>query len=101
MGQESTVPEANAKSRPDCINSSNPFHECTDYCLRKIAEARQRLHDEVPDSWKRPPEDRTVHPDCINASNPYHDCSEYCFRRIANANSGTSTTLYASCSFDG
>jgi pre-mRNA-splicing factor SYF2 len=96
MAQESTatVPEASAKSRPECINSSNPFHECSDYCLRKIAEARQRLDDEVPDSWKRPPEERTVHPDCTNASNPYHDCSDYCFRRIANAKSGTSTTSY-------
>ncbi|KAF8687002.1 hypothetical protein HU200_043282 [Digitaria exilis] len=90
MGMEGTVagPSVDGKSRPDCINSSNPYHECSDYCLRKIAEARQRLDDELPDSWKRPPEQRTVHPDCINASNPYHDCSEYCFKRIADAKSG-------------
>ncbi|TVU02991.1 hypothetical protein EJB05_51484 [Eragrostis curvula] len=80
---------ADGKSQPECINSSNPFHECSDYCLRKIAETRQRLDDEVPDSWKRPPEERTVHPDCINASNPYHDCSEYCFKRIADAKAGS------------
>ncbi|GJN39325.1 hypothetical protein PR202_gb28436 [Eleusine coracana subsp. coracana] len=91
MGKETvaTVAEANAKSLPECINSSNPFHECSDYCVRKIAEARQRLDDEVPDSWKRPPEERTLHPDCINASNPYHDCSEYCFKRIADAKAGS------------
>ncbi|KAF8772101.1 hypothetical protein HU200_006094 [Digitaria exilis] len=65
--------------------------QCSDYCLRKIAEARQRLDDELPDSSKRPPEQRTVHPDCINASNPYHDCSEYCFKRIADAKSGAAT----------
>ncbi|RCV23156.1 hypothetical protein SETIT_4G276200v2 [Setaria italica] len=90
MGKEDAVagPAAEGKSRPECINSSNPYHECSDYCLRKIAEARQRLDDELPDSWKRPPEQRTVHPNCINASNPYHDCSEYCFKRIADAESG-------------
>ncbi|KAK3131250.1 hypothetical protein QOZ80_6BG0504070 [Eleusine coracana subsp. coracana] len=91
MGKElvATAAEANAKSLPECINSSNPFHECSDYCIRKIAEARQRLDDEVPDSSKCPPEERTLHPDCINASNPYHDCSEYCFKRIADAKAGS------------
>ncbi|XP_052160718.1 uncharacterized protein LOC127778102 isoform X1 [Oryza glaberrima] len=76
---------ASGRSRPECINSSNPFHECSDYCLRKIAEAKERIEDE-----QRPPVDRTVHPDCINASNPYHVCSEYCFKRIADAKSGAS-----------
>ncbi|KAL2937066.1 Pre-mRNA-splicing factor syf2 [Bienertia sinuspersici] len=28
---------------PDCINASNPYHECVDYCFRKIAEAKARL----------------------------------------------------------
>ncbi|XP_062233897.1 uncharacterized protein LOC133931087 [Phragmites australis] len=86
VGKENSA-AAEGESRPECINSSNPFHECSDYCLRKIAEARQRLDDELPDSWKRPPEERTVHPDCINASNPYHECTEYCFKRIADAES--------------
>jgi hypothetical protein len=49
--------------------------------------------EEQPDSWKRAPEDRTVHPDCINASNPYHDCSEYCFKKIADANAGKALPL--------
>lgn len=101
MGKEAvaTAAEPNAKSRPECVNSSNPYHECSDYCLRKIAEARQRLDDEVPDSWKRPPEERTVHPDCVNASNPYHDCSEYCFKRIADAKAGTTSHLFPFNSF--
>lgn len=91
MGKEGVAagPAAEgSKSRSECINSSNPYHECSDYCLRKIAEARQRLDDELPDSWKRPPEHRTVHRDCINACNPYHECSDYCFKRIADAKSG-------------
>lgn len=25
---------------PDCRNASNPFHECTDYCFRVIAQAK-------------------------------------------------------------
>lgn len=28
---------------PDCINASNPYHECTDYCFRKIAESKTRF----------------------------------------------------------
>ncbi|KQK17509.1 pre-mRNA-splicing factor syf2 [Brachypodium distachyon] len=79
MGKE----EAAGKSQPECINSSNPYHECSDYCLHQIAEAQRRLAEDLPDS--RPPEERTVHPDCINASNPYHGCSEYCFKKIADA----------------
>ncbi|XP_074275685.1 uncharacterized protein LOC141599549 [Silene latifolia] len=27
---------------PDCINASNPYHECVDYCFRKIAESKAR-----------------------------------------------------------
>ncbi|KAL6603502.1 hypothetical protein ACP70R_043863 [Stipagrostis hirtigluma subsp. patula] len=90
MGKEvaATVPPAPAgNSQPECINSSNPYHECSDYCLRKIAEARERVADEQPDAWQGPPEQRTVHPECINASNPYHECTEYCFKRIADAKS--------------
>ncbi|KAL9317059.1 hypothetical protein ACSQ67_013576 [Phaseolus vulgaris] len=36
---------------PDCRNASNPFHECSDYCFRVIAEAKirsqQRQQSEV------------------------------------------------------
>lgn len=28
---------------PDCINASNPYHECVEYCFRKIAEAKARF----------------------------------------------------------
>lgn len=31
------------KSHPDCINSSNPYHECSEYCYGKIAEAKAKL----------------------------------------------------------
>lgn len=27
---------------PDCINASNPYHECVEYCFIKIAEAKAR-----------------------------------------------------------
>ncbi|XP_020576150.1 uncharacterized protein LOC110021829, partial [Phalaenopsis equestris] len=77
--------EKKARVHPECINASNPYHECVDYCYRKIAEAKaldaEKL-DEDHDGLKDP-EERAVHPDCINASNPYHECSEFCFRKIA------------------
>ncbi|KAF2322712.1 hypothetical protein P3X46_010649 [Hevea brasiliensis] len=28
---------------PDCINASNPYHECVEYCFRKIAEAMAQM----------------------------------------------------------
>ncbi|KAK7280574.1 hypothetical protein RJT34_25638 [Clitoria ternatea] len=30
---------------PDCRNASNPFHECSDYCFRVIAEAKIRMQE--------------------------------------------------------
>ncbi|GAB4853154.1 hypothetical protein Ancab_017339 [Ancistrocladus abbreviatus] len=30
------------QAHPDCINTANPYHECVDYCFRKIAEAKAR-----------------------------------------------------------
>ena len=29
-----------SKSHPACRNSSNPYHECSEYCFRVIAEQR-------------------------------------------------------------
>lgn len=31
---------AGAVVHPDCVNSSNPFHECSEYCFKKIAERK-------------------------------------------------------------
>ncbi|KAK7343343.1 hypothetical protein VNO77_12007 [Canavalia gladiata] len=31
---------------PDCRNAGNPFHECSDYCFRVIAEAKIRMQQE-------------------------------------------------------
>lgn len=28
---------------PDCINASNPFHECSEYCFKRIADAKDRI----------------------------------------------------------
>lgn len=34
---------------PDCKNASNPYHECVDYCFRKIAEAKARVAESNPE----------------------------------------------------
>ncbi|KAK7270180.1 hypothetical protein RIF29_23138 [Crotalaria pallida] len=31
---------------PDCRNAGNPFHECTDFCFRVIAEAKIRIQQQ-------------------------------------------------------
>lgn len=28
---------------PDCINASNPYHECSDFCFKIIAEAKKKM----------------------------------------------------------
>ncbi|RWW57689.1 hypothetical protein BHE74_00035535 [Ensete ventricosum] len=28
---------------PDCINASNPFHDCSEFCFKRIAEAKDRI----------------------------------------------------------
>ncbi|KAL5724046.1 hypothetical protein ACHQM5_007357 [Ranunculus cassubicifolius] len=31
---------------PDCINASNPYHECVEYCFLRIAEAKERIEQQ-------------------------------------------------------
>lgn len=35
---------------PDCRNASNPYHECSEYCFKIIAEAKKRLGKTEPDT---------------------------------------------------
>ncbi|CAL9181215.1 unnamed protein product [Musa hybrid cultivar] len=84
-GAERKGMEGAGKAHPDCINASNPYHECVEYCFKRIAEANSHADEEENKDSSKEPEERTVHPDCVNASNPYHECSEYCFKRISEA----------------
>lgn len=45
MGEEQRV-------HPECINASNPYHECVEYCFWKIAEAKERREKEETVSSK-------------------------------------------------
>nr|DAD24935.1 TPA_asm: hypothetical protein HUJ06_026399 [Nelumbo nucifera] len=36
---------------PDCINASNPYHECVEYCFRKIAEAKEWIKKEESENF--------------------------------------------------
>lgn len=35
--------DSERRVHPDCINASNPYHECVEYCFKKIAEAKAKL----------------------------------------------------------
>jgi hypothetical protein len=37
--------ETDGRVHPACINASNPFHECSEYCFRRIAQAQQQPLD--------------------------------------------------------
>ncbi|THU57136.1 hypothetical protein C4D60_Mb03t00320 [Musa balbisiana] len=84
-GTERKGMEGAGKAHPDCINASNPYHECAEYCFKRISEAKSHADEVENEDSSKEPEERTVHPDCVNASNPYHECSEYCFKRISEA----------------
>ena len=43
LGFEDSMGMSNERGvHPDCINASNPYHECVDYCFNKIAESKLR-----------------------------------------------------------
>ncbi|XP_068635233.1 uncharacterized protein [Aristolochia californica] len=72
------------RAHPDCINASNPYHECVEYCFRKIADAKARRDQE--EAEKREAETRD------GASENTHNRSEDPDRQAAvsedNAASG-------------
>lgn len=47
MGEERRV-------HPDCINASNPYHECVEYCFLRIAEAKKHS-EQHQQKLERPP----------------------------------------------
>ncbi|XP_054786115.1 uncharacterized protein LOC129292571 isoform X2 [Prosopis cineraria] len=63
---------------PDCRNASNPFHECSDYCFKVIAEAKTKMQLKEPvmlasgDSKLDPPGDSYPGED-IDDEKPYLD----------------------------
>ncbi|CAA7403900.1 unnamed protein product [Spirodela intermedia] len=59
---------SNSRAHPDCINASNPYHECVEYCFQKIAEARERATDLHPPSPDVDSAERVLSPE--RASSP-------------------------------
>ncbi|KAH1040452.1 hypothetical protein J1N35_042195 [Gossypium stocksii] len=45
--------EEDRRVHPDCINASNPYHECVEYCFRKIIEAKAKKDQEKPETVQR------------------------------------------------
>lgn len=44
---------SNGKVYSDCHYASNPYHECTDYCLKKIAEGQGKKEGHVKKDKKK------------------------------------------------
>ncbi|XP_050363561.1 uncharacterized protein LOC126782375 isoform X2 [Argentina anserina] len=68
---------------PDCVNVANPYHECTENCLRKIAEGKGKKNKKKTDNGgdikggefnKKMAGERRV--DATRASNPYHQSGQ-------------------------
>ncbi|CAL9200645.1 unnamed protein product [Musa hybrid cultivar] len=77
---------------PDCVNASNPFHVCAEYCVQrahvlKPRSPRPKLVVAAQNGERREGDrgmvvaERNVDPSCRNVSNPYHQCAEYCSPR--------------------
>ncbi|KAL5561218.1 hypothetical protein UlMin_030965 [Ulmus minor] len=75
----------------ECYNASNPYHECTESCLRKMAEGKGRKEKKKSDNGsfkkggelRKKFEGKNVNSACPKASNPYHECGQNCNKRIA------------------
>ncbi|XP_064988711.1 uncharacterized protein LOC135626863 [Musa acuminata AAA Group] len=90
--------ERERKVNPGCINASNPFHVCGEYCVRGSHGANPRsplldLAGAAAQVGYRRKEDRgniaaerNVALSCPNASNPYHQCGGYCSSRNPTVN---------------
>ncbi|KAI3447927.1 hypothetical protein Pfo_004592 [Paulownia fortunei] len=52
---------------PDCRNASNPYHECSEYCFKIIAEAKKKMNK--CDTVGLQAVDDNVQPDMITDSN--------------------------------
>ncbi|KAF5448996.1 hypothetical protein F2P56_029486 [Juglans regia] len=66
----------------DCPNASNPYHECTDSCIKRIAQGQTRKENKKSDDGNG---EIKRHSACPKASNPYHECDEFCIKRVAGA----------------
>ena len=78
---------------PNCINASNPYHVCADYCLSRASKQGQTKgvrvgSKQLPSKYVNMKGGNSNsnsninfngHSKCKNASNPYHKCAEYCF----------------------
>ncbi|KAM0945708.1 putative mRNA splicing factor SYF2 [Dioscorea sansibarensis] len=89
--------EKERRIRSVCVNASNPYHTCADYCARSspvpgvkpsprlrwinLVMKNNKKNKEI-DSDGSDGEPRDVDPLCVNASNPYHKCADYCSLRM-------------------
>ncbi|KAG0476089.1 hypothetical protein HPP92_012930 [Vanilla planifolia] len=71
---------------PSCVNASNPFHQCAEYCTRRNPAGKwpaKPMGAKLFASNERVVmvDNRKVNPSCPNASNPFHQCEEYCSQK--------------------
>ncbi|XP_021906473.1 uncharacterized protein LOC110821070 isoform X3 [Carica papaya] len=83
----------NGRVHPNCVNASNPYHECGVSCIEKISQGKGRKDVKKTDSSrgkkgelsKGKDEERRVRSSCTRASNPYHECDANCSKRTAGS----------------
>ncbi|XP_020257740.1 uncharacterized protein LOC109834202 isoform X2 [Asparagus officinalis] len=90
------------KVDPYCINASNPFHRCGDYCTNKTKDVERQIrtgktaqNGELSKEVRKIGGGSKVDPTCANASNPFHQCTEHCSEGSSGAKRGTLGALLA------
>eukprot|EP00257_Ricinus_communis_P017595 XP_015576069.1 uncharacterized protein LOC8283686 isoform X1 [Ricinus communis] len=86
----------NGRVHPDCVNASNPYHECGVACLEKIAQGQGWKEKKKSDYrngtkggglGKKMDGEKRGNSNCPKASNPFHQCDKFCSYRTTEANS--------------
>ncbi|XP_078442083.1 GCIP-interacting family protein [Wolffia australiana] len=65
--------ESSIRAHPDCINASNPYHECVEYCFHKIAEDRKRAAALRPPSPDVDSSERVLSPERASSPDAHPD----------------------------
>mmetsp|Transcript_1411 Transcript_1411/g.1871 ORF Transcript_1411/g.1871 Transcript_1411/m.1871 type:complete len:297 (+) Transcript_1411:74-964(+) len=74
----------------ECPNVSNPFHQCSDYCVQRWRHRTVSVNS-PPQKAQSPIPNNTVE-GCPNRTNPFHECSDYCRNLIQSQNRRQSTS---------
>ncbi|XP_020229204.1 uncharacterized protein LOC109810202 [Cajanus cajan] len=78
---------------PNCVNLSNPYHQCTQACSQSTNTKHTNKKKSsgygrsVTDGQlgKKMNDQKRTYSGCPKASNPYHQCDDNCYKRLSDS----------------